>query len=68
MAEPRRPRLHTIPAHRGFADALVAGLMRRTGGDPLTLAQGMILLPTNRGVRAVTEAFVRASGGGGTAA
>lgn len=64
MAEPRRPRLHTIPAHRGFADALVAGLMRRTGGDPLTLAQGMILLPTNRGVRAVTEAFVRASGGG----
>ena len=21
MAEPRRPRLHTIPAHRGFADA-----------------------------------------------
>ncbi|MGO1305276.1 MAG: double-strand break repair protein AddB, partial [Sphingomonas parapaucimobilis] len=64
MAEPRRPRLHTIPAHRGFADALVAGLMRRSGGDPLTLAQGMILLPTNRGVRAVTEAFVRASGGG----
>ena len=64
MAEPRRPRLHTIPAHRGFADALVAGLMRRSGGDPLTLAQGMILLPTNRGVRAVTDAFVRASGGG----
>ena len=33
--------LYTIPAHRAFADALVAGLMRRFGDDPLRLARGM---------------------------
>lgn len=58
----RRPKLHTIPAHRAFADALVAGLM--AGRDQATLARGLVLLPNNRAVRAVTEAFVRASGGG----
>ena len=60
MAE--RLKLHTIPAHRAFADALVAGLMR--GHDPASLARGLVLLPNNRAVRAVTDAFVRASGGG----
>lgn len=64
MAEARRPAVFTIPAHRSFADALVAGLMRRAGGDAMVLARGLILLPNNRGVRAVTDAFVRASGGG----
>ncbi len=58
------PRLYTIPAHRAFADALVAGLLRRAGSDPLALARALILLPNNRAIRAVTDAFVRASGGG----
>ncbi len=62
MADTGRPRLYTIPAHRAFADALVAGLMR--GRDAAALARGMVLLPNNRAVRAVTDAFVRASGGG----
>ena len=64
-AESRRAsRLYTIPAHRSFADALVAGLMRGIDlADPTALARGLILLPNNRGVRAVTDAFVRASGG-----
>ena len=57
------PRLFTIPAHRAFADALVAGLMRRAGPDPMTLARSLVLLPNNRGLRGVTDAFVRASGG-----
>ena len=57
-----RPRLYTIPAHRAFADALVAGLMRAR--DTHDLARGMVLLPNNRAVRAITDAFVRASGGG----
>ncbi|MBS0284283.1 MAG: double-strand break repair protein AddB, partial [Proteobacteria bacterium] len=64
MAEGRRPRIYTIPAHRAFADALVAGLMRRHGGEPLGLARGLVLLPNNRAKIAITEAFVRASGGG----
>ena len=63
MAERNRPQVFTIPAHRGFADALVSGLMRRAR-DPMKLARGIVLLPNNRGVRAVTQAFVRASGGG----
>ena len=59
----RAPRVLTIPAHRAFADALVAGLIRRFGDDPLRLARGIVLVPNNRGRQAVTEAFVRASGG-----
>src|SRR3954465_887940 len=59
-----RPAVFTIPSHRSFADALAAGLIERFGKDPLGLARGRILLPNNRAVRTVTEAFVRASGNG----
>ena len=58
------PFVYTIPAHRSFADALVAGVIARHGRDPLALARGRVLLPNNRAVRTVTEAFVRASGAG----
>ena len=72
MAEPVRPKVYTIPAHRAFADALAAGLIRQFGpdaardaeGDDLALARGLILLPNNRAKRALTDAFVRASAGG----
>lgn len=64
MAEGRLPALYTIPAHRAFADALVAGLMRRYGAEPLGLARGLVLVPNNRAKIAITDAFVRASGGG----
>lgn len=64
MAEGRKPSLYTIPAHRAFADALAAGLIRRAGGDRMRLARGLVLLPNNRAKRAVTDAFVRASEGG----
>src|SRR6266568_1286166 len=59
-----RPAVFTIPAHRSFSDSLAAGLIQRFGNDPLGLARGRILLPNNRAVRTVTEAFVRASGSG----
>jgi ATP-dependent helicase/nuclease subunit B len=64
MSDPKRVAVYTIPSHRSFADALAAGLIARFGKEPLGLASGRILLPNNRAVRAVTEAFVRASGGG----
>lgn len=64
MSDPQRVNIYTIPSHRPFADALAAGLIKRFGAEPLGLARGRILLPNNRAVRAVTEAFVRASGGG----
>ncbi|MEO6249013.1 MAG: double-strand break repair protein AddB [Sphingomicrobium sp.] len=59
-----QPLVYSIPAHRSFADALAVGMITAYGGDPLALARGRILLPTNRAVRTVTEAFVRASGKG----
>ena len=58
------PAVFTIPTHRSFADSLAAGLIAKFGGNPLGLASGRILLPNNRAVRTVTEAFVRASGSG----
>src|SRR4029453_18002421 len=61
---PRRPSIFTIPSHRSFADALATGLIQRFGKGPLGLARGRILLPNNRAVRAVTDAFVRASANG----
>ena len=59
-----RPTVFTIPAHRSFADSLAAGLIAQHGRDPMALAGGRILLPNNRAVRALTEAFVRANGSG----
>lgn len=64
MGERGRPALFTIPAHRAFADALVAGLLAQHKGQPMALAQAMVLLPNNRAVRALSDAFVRQSGGG----
>lgn len=57
-----RPGLFTIPAWRPFADDLAAGLLARHP-DPLDLARVLVLLPTRRAVRALTDAFVRQSEG-----
>ena len=59
-----RPRVWSIAAHRGFADALVAGLVPRYREDRFGLARLTLLLPSQRAIRTVTEAFVRASGDG----
>ena len=59
-----RPAVFTIPIHRSFADSLASGLIARFGSDPLVLASGRILLPNNRAVRTMTDAFVRVSGAG----
>jgi ATP-dependent helicase/nuclease subunit B len=59
-----RPSVYTIPPHRAFADALAAGLLARFGAEATGLADGIILVPNNRAARAITDAFVRRSGGG----
>lgn len=64
MPEEAHPKIFTIPAHRAFADALATGILAKHGKDRLGLARGIVLLPNNRAVRAVSDAFVRASGGG----
>ncbi len=55
------PSVFTIPPHRAFADALAAGVIALHGREPAGLAGGIILLPSNRAVRTVTDAFVRRS-------
>ena len=60
--EGKRPQVFSIAAHRGFADALVAGLLPRYSDPELGLARLTLLLPSSRAVRTVTEAFVRQSG------
>ncbi|MEX2202338.1 MAG: double-strand break repair protein AddB, partial [Dongiaceae bacterium] len=55
--------IFTIPAGVSFVDALAAGLIEETAGDPVALARYRILLPTRRGCRSLREAFLRASEG-----
>ncbi len=58
------PKVYSIAAHRGFADALVAGLVPRYAEPELGLARLTLLLPSSRAARTVTEAFIRHSGTG----
>ena len=60
MAE--SPSVYSIAAHRGFADALVAGLLPRYSDPELGLARLTLLLPSGRAMRTVSEAFIRLSG------
>lgn len=64
MADRVGPQVYSIAAHRGFADALVAGLIPRYADPDIGLARLTLLLPSTRAVRTVQEAFVRKSGTG----
>ena len=64
MSAGAKPAVFTIPPHRAFADALAAGLIARFGKEKTDLARGIALVPNNRAVRALTDAFVRRSEGG----
>ena len=55
--------LFTVPPHVAFLDALARGWLARCGEDPLTISQGLILLPTRRSARALAEAFLRVRDG-----
>jgi ATP-dependent helicase/nuclease subunit B len=61
--ETARPRVFTIQAGGAFTDVLAQGLLARAGADPLALARTTVLLPTRRAARALTEAFLRVTGG-----
>ena len=60
-----RPEIYSIAAHRGFADALVAGLVPRYSEGPFGLARLTLLLPSTRAVRTMQEAFIRHYGASG---
>lgn len=57
--------LFSIPPGVPFLDALAEGWLRERGGDPLSIADGLILVPTRRAARSLVEAFLRASDGSG---
>jgi ATP-dependent helicase/nuclease subunit B len=57
----RAPNLFTIAAKHGFADTLAAAWLEACDNDPVASGDGLILLPTRRGVRALTDAFLAAS-------
>ncbi|MEL7189779.1 MAG: double-strand break repair protein AddB [Pseudomonadota bacterium] len=57
--------IYSIAAHRGFADALVAGLVPRYSDPLLGLAKVTLLVPSTRAARTLSEAFVRHSGDAG---
>ena len=59
MVEGRGPTVFSIPVYRSFADSLVNGLIAQYGSDRMTLARGIVLVPSNRAARSVTNAFVR---------
>ena len=67
MAEPRKsgPLIYSIAAHRGFADALVAGLVPRYREDGFGLARLTLLVPSTRAARTLSEAFIRHAGESG---
>ncbi len=67
MAEPRKPGplVYSIPAHRGFADALVAGLVPRYREEGFGLARLTLLVPSSRAARTLSEAFIRHAGESG---
>ncbi len=62
MADRPGPNVYSIAAHRGFADALVAGLVPRYREPDVGLARLTLLLPSTRAQRIVTEAFIRRAG------
>lgn len=64
MTERSGPGVYSIAAHRGFADALVAGLLPRYRHPDLGLARLTLLLPSRRAERTITEAFIRLAGEG----
>lgn len=64
MVERRTPAVYTIPPHRAFADALVAGVLATHGDDLMAMARGIIIVPNNRAGLSIRNAFVRRSEGG----
>ncbi len=59
-----RPALYSVSSHQGFADSVAAYFISQYGRGPLSLADGLILLPNNRAVNAIEEAFIRHAGKG----
>jgi len=62
VGDPAAPRVYSIAAHRGFADALVAGIVPRHFDPETGLARLTLLVPSARAARTLSEAFIRYAG------
>ncbi|MEZ7136462.1 double-strand break repair protein AddB [Komagataeibacter sp. SM21] len=58
-AAPVRGRVAVVPPHVPFVDQIAARWLEQAGHDPQACGNGLILLPSRRAGRALTEAFVR---------
>ncbi len=67
MGEAPQPAIYSIAAHRGFADALVAGIVPRYSEADVGLARLTLLVPSSRAARTISEAFIRYTGEVGAA-
>ncbi len=55
----RRSRVHSVPFGTDFCDATATFVLNRAGDDPMAVCNIILLLPNNRTIKAMTEAFVR---------
>lgn len=63
MSDAAAGSVFTIAPGLPFVDVLAGHLLRQAGGDPLRLAECLVLLPNRRACRALRDAFLRLSGG-----
>ena len=57
--QPIRSRVYSVPFGADLCDATAAHILRHAGIDPIAASTFILLLPNNRAIRAMTEAFVR---------
>ena len=55
--------VYTIQGGIPFVDALAAGILEQSGGDPLALSRMTVLLPNRRACRVLRDAFLRLGDG-----
>jgi ATP-dependent helicase/nuclease subunit B len=55
------PRAHVfnVPLGNDLCDVTAQWILQSAGADPLAIANNILLLPNNRAIKAMTEAFVR---------
>lgn len=54
-----RARVFNVPLGNDLCDVTAQWLLKSAGADPLGISNNILLLPNNRAIRAMTEAFVR---------
>jgi ATP-dependent helicase/nuclease subunit B len=60
-AEPhhQRSRVYSVPFGADLCDATATHVLQHAGADPMAVSNILLLLPNNRAIKAMTEAFVR---------